>query len=54
MIQDSQLKMGTLCGTILGVVGSLGINDLIQTALLAGVGTFVSFVVSYLLKKLDK
>jgi hypothetical protein len=54
MIQDSQMKMGTLCGTALSIVGNLGLNDMIQTAILAGVGAFVSFVVSYFLKKLDK
>lgn len=54
MIQDSQLKMGTLWGTLFSIVGNLGINDLVQTAVLAGVGAFVSFVVSYILKKLEK
>ena len=54
MIQDSQLKMGTLWGTLFSIAGNLGINDLVQTAVLAGVGAFVSFVVSYILKKLEK
>ncbi|QTV05931.1 hypothetical protein [Faecalibacter bovis] len=54
MIQDSQMKMGVLCGTIFSIIGNLGLSDLLQTAILAGVGAFVSFVVSYILKKLDK
>jgi len=54
MTSNSPWKIGTLCGTILGILGNLGFNDLIQTALLAGVGAFVSFVVSYILKKLEQ
>ena len=54
MIQDSQMKMGVLCGTMFSILGNLGLNDIVQTAVLAGVGAFVSFVVSYLLKKLEK
>ena len=54
MTSNNPWKIGTLCGTILGILGNLGFNDLIQTALLAGVGAFVSFVVSYILKKLEQ
>ena len=48
------MKMGVLCGTTFSIIGNIGINDLVQTSVLAGVGAFVSFVVSYILKKFDK
>ncbi|MFV0228391.1 hypothetical protein OBK05_11960 [Empedobacter falsenii] len=46
--------MGVLCGTTFSIIGNIGLSDLLQTAILAGVGAIVSFVVSYFLKKLDK
>ncbi|WP_170852577.1 hypothetical protein [Sphingobacterium wenxiniae] len=43
--------MGTLGGTICSLFGSITLDDMVKTAVLAAVGAIVSFFVSSLLNK---
>ncbi|WP_293926799.1 hypothetical protein [Sphingobacterium sp. UBA6320] len=50
----NDIRISTLGGTICSIWASLSLCDLFQTALLAAVGTVVSFVTSRLLGKWTK
>ena len=47
---DHTTKAGMFSGTLLTLWGMLDGNDLLKTAILAGIGALVSFVVTHLLK----
>jgi hypothetical protein len=47
---DHTTKAGMFLGTLLTLWGMLDGNDLLKTAILAGIGALVSFVVTHLLK----
>ncbi|KKX46413.1 hypothetical protein [Sphingobacterium sp. IITKGP-BTPF85] len=50
----NDIRISAIGGTICSIWASLSFGDLFQTALLAAVGTFVSFVTSRLLGKVSK
>jgi len=52
MKTNQQLGIGTTGGTLLSVIGQLGVHDMLRTALLAAIGAVVSFVVTWLLQRL--
>jgi len=52
MKTNQQLGIGTTGGTLLSVIGQLGVHDVVRTALLAATGAVVSFVVTWLLQRL--
>lgn len=52
MKANQQLGIGTTGGTLLSIVGQLGVHDMLRTALLAAIGAVVSFVVTWLLQRL--
>jgi len=52
MKTNQQLGIGTTGGTLLSVIGQLGVHDVVRTALLAAIGAVVSFVVTWLLQRL--
>jgi uncharacterized membrane protein (UPF0136 family) len=45
---------GTVGGTVLTIIGSLQLHDLVKTVILATVGAVVSFTLSMLMKWLAK
>ncbi len=47
---DSTTKAGTISGTLLTLLANIDNEDLLKTAILAGVGALVSFSVTVLLK----
>ena len=47
---DNTTKAGTLSGIFLTLLGNINSDDLIKTALLAGVGAVVSFLITHLMK----
>lgn len=49
-----QLSIGTGSGTLLSVLGSIGIHDVLQTATLAAIGAVVSFAVSWVLQRVAR
>jgi mannitol-specific phosphotransferase system IIBC component len=51
---DNTTKAGTAAGTLLSIFANINSEDLIETAVLAGVGAVVSFAVTLLLKLLAK
>ena len=51
MKTSQQLGIGTTGGTLLGIVGQLGMHDVVKTAVLAAIGAVVSFGVSLLLQR---
>ncbi|GGG89641.1 hypothetical protein GCM10007415_24820 [Parapedobacter pyrenivorans] len=51
---DHRLGIGTGGGTLLSIVGQLGLHDVLKTAVLAAFGAVVSFAVSYLLQRLGR
>ena len=51
---DKTTKAGTAGGTLLSIFANINSEDLIKTAVLAGVGAIVSFAVTLLLKLLAK
>lgn len=51
---DATTKRGTAGGTLLTILGNISSDDLIKTAILAGVGAVVSFGVTLALKLLVK
>jgi len=51
MKADYRLGIGTGGGTLLSIVGQLGMHDVLKTALLAAVGAAVSFAVSAMLQR---
>jgi len=52
MKTNQQLSIGTTGGTLLSVIGQLGVHDVLRTALLAAIGAVVSFIVTWLLQRL--
>lgn len=48
---DHRLGIGTTGGTLLSVVGQLGVHDVVRTAVLAAIGAVVSFAVTLLLQR---
>jgi len=52
MKTNQQLGIGTTGGTLLSVIGQLGVHDMLRTALLAAIGAVVSFIVTWLLQHL--
>lgn len=54
MRTSQQLGIGTGGGTLLGILGQLGMHDVLKTALLAAIGAVVSFVVTLLLQRMAK
>lgn len=51
---DSTTKTGTAGGTLLTIFANISSDDLLKTAILAGVGAIVSFSVTLFLKLLIK
>jgi hypothetical protein len=51
---DNTTKAGTISGTLLTIIGNLHSEDLIKTAMLAGIGALVSFTVTLAMKLLMK
>lgn len=54
MNEHSYTRTGTVGGTITILLANINSGDVIKTAVLAGVGAVVSFVLSLLLKELVK
>jgi len=52
MKASQQVGIGTTGGTLLSIVGQLGMHDMLRTALLAAIGAVVSFAVTWLLQRL--
>lgn len=53
MMQTSlPTRTGIVSGTLLSTVWSIGLHDVIQTAILAGVGATVSFTVTLILQRI--
>ncbi|MBO9682324.1 MAG: hypothetical protein J7502_06600 [Flavisolibacter sp.] len=51
---DSTTKTGTAGGTLLTIFANISSEDLVKTAILAGVGAVVSFSVTLLLRLIIK
>jgi hypothetical protein len=51
---DNTTKTGTAGGTLLTIFANISSEDLVKTAILAGVGAIVSFSVTLFLKLLIK
>ncbi|WP_257668953.1 hypothetical protein [Parapedobacter tibetensis] len=51
MKANQQVSIGTTGGTLLGILGQLGLHDVLKTAVLAAIGAVVSFGVSLLLQR---
>jgi len=49
---DFQLKSGVIGGTLLSTVFNISLHDFVFTAVMAIIGAVVSFIVSYMLRKL--
>ncbi|MDE3235500.1 MAG: hypothetical protein KGO81_06055 [Bacteroidota bacterium] len=45
-------KAGTVGGTVLTILVNIGREDIVKTAVLAGIGAVVSFMVTLVLKKI--
>ena len=54
MTVSSQTWMGTAGGTFLSIVPNLHSEDIVKTVVLATVGAVVSFVISLVLKSLQR
>ena len=54
MNEHSYMKTGTAGGTITIILANINSGDVIKTAVLAGIGALVSFVISFLMKELVK
>lgn len=54
MNEHSYTKTGTIGGTVTILLANINSGDIIKTAVLAGVGALVSFVLSLLMKELVK
>jgi len=52
MKASQQVGIGTTGGTLLSIVGQLGVHDMLRTALLAAIGAVVSFAVTWLMQRL--
>ena len=47
-------RSSILGGALFSIIGNIGADDLLRTAILAAVGTLVSYGVTLLMKKLEK
>ncbi|WP_188221032.1 hypothetical protein [Flavobacterium pokkalii] len=54
MTANNHTLMGTAGGTFLSIVPNIQSEDIVKTAVLATVGAVVSFMISLLLKSLNK
>jgi high-affinity K+ transport system ATPase subunit B len=54
MDTNLQLRIGTGSGTLLSIIGALGMDDLLKTVVLAAVGATVSFAMTLLLQRLHR
>jgi mannitol-specific phosphotransferase system IIBC component len=54
MTANNQTFMGTAGGTFLSIVPNIHSEDIAKTIILAAVGAIVSFIISLLLKSLQK
>jgi hypothetical protein len=54
MTGDPHIKAGILGGTLFSAFFNITLNDIVFTVVMAGIGAFVSFIVSYSLKRLFK
>ena len=54
MNEHSYTKTGTIGGTLTIILANINSSDIIKTAVLAGVGAVVSFVMSLVLKEMLK
>jgi mannitol-specific phosphotransferase system IIBC component len=54
MTANNQTFMGTAGGTFLSIVPNIHSEDITKTIILATVGAIVSFIISLLLKSLQK
>lgn len=50
----NDIRIGTLGGTLCSIWASFSFGDLVQTVLMAAVGTVVSFVTSRLLRRVRR
>ncbi len=46
-----QLGIGTGGGTLMSIIGQLGLHDVLKTVVLAALGAVVSFAVSWVLQR---
>ncbi|MEN5085919.1 hypothetical protein ABE426_05575 [Sphingobacterium faecium] len=53
-MKSNDIRVGTLGGTLCSIWASFSLGDLVQTALMAVVGTVVSYVTSRLLGRMRK
>ncbi|KKX48094.1 MULTISPECIES: hypothetical protein [Sphingobacterium] len=53
-MKGNDIRIGTLGGTLCSIWASFSLGDVVHTALMAVVGTVVSYVTSRLLGKLRK
>jgi hypothetical protein len=54
MTANNHTLMGTAGGTFLSIVPNIQSEDIVKTAVLASVGAIVSYMISLLLKSLNK
>lgn len=54
MTTNNHTLIGTAGGTFLSMVPNLNSEDIVKTVILASVGAIVSFMISILLKRLQK
>jgi len=54
MTENNSTLIGTAGGTFLSIVPNLSSDDIVKTVILATVGAIVSFMISLLLKSLNK
>jgi hypothetical protein len=54
MTANNHTLMGTAGGTFLSIIPNIQSEDIVKTAVLATVGAIVSFMISLLLKSLNK
>jgi hypothetical protein len=50
----SNTGTGTACGTLLSILPSIHLGDILQTALLAAIGASVSFIVTLTWKRFSR
>lgn len=53
-MKGNDIRIGTLGGTLCSIYASFSFNDLLQTALMAVVGTAVSYLTSRLLGRVRR
>jgi mannitol-specific phosphotransferase system IIBC component len=54
MTANNQTLMGTAGGTFLSMAPNINSEDIVKTIILASIGAIVSFMISLLLKSLQK